>query len=47
MRNLQEQYFGIVEVQVPETNQPALALFRALEFEQVDVGRTYRRAVDV
>ncbi len=43
VRNLQEQYFGILEVQVPETNQPAIALFRQLDFEQIDVGRSYSR----
>ena len=43
MRNLQEQFFGILEVQVSERNAPALALFRGLGFEQVDVGRAYRK----
>lgn len=43
VRSLQEQYFGILEVQTPEQNQAAVALFRQLDFEQVDVGRAYRR----
>ena len=45
MRNLQEQYYGIVEVQVPELNAPTMALFRSLGFTEVDVGRVYRRDV--
>lgn len=43
VRALQEQYFGILEVQIPESNQPTVALFRQLDFERVDVGRLYRR----
>lgn len=45
VRNLQEQYFGILEVQLPEQNQPGIELFRQFDFEQVDVGRSYRRNV--
>jgi ribosomal protein S18 acetylase RimI-like enzyme len=41
LRRLQEEYFGIAEVQVPEQNEPALALFRSMGFEQVDTGRVY------
>src|SRR5205085_279676 len=41
MKTLQDQYFGIAEVQTSERNPSALALFRALGFEQVDVGRVY------
>jgi ribosomal protein S18 acetylase RimI-like enzyme len=43
LRNLKDRYIGVVEVQVPETNQAALGLFRGLGLEQVDVGRVYRR----
>jgi ribosomal protein S18 acetylase RimI-like enzyme len=43
LRNLKERYGGIVEVQIPETNQAALDLFRGLGLEQVDIGRVYRR----
>ena len=43
LRHLKDQYMGIVEVHVPETNQAAVALFRGLGMEQVDIGRTYRR----
>lgn len=43
MRVLQEQYFGIFEAQAPERNQPAVGLLRGLGFEQVDVGRVFRR----
>jgi ribosomal protein S18 acetylase RimI-like enzyme len=43
LRYLQEQYFGLVEIQALEQNLPALTLLRTLEFEQVDVGHSYRR----
>jgi ribosomal protein S18 acetylase RimI-like enzyme len=43
LRYLQDQYFGIVEIQTMQRNQPAVNLFRAVEFEQVDFGRVYRR----
>jgi ribosomal protein S18 acetylase RimI-like enzyme len=43
LRNLKERYVGIVEVQIPETNQAALGLFRGLSLEQIDIGRVYRR----
>lgn len=42
LRYLQDQYFTFVEVQTAELNQPAVHLYKALGFEQVDVGRTYR-----
>jgi ribosomal protein S18 acetylase RimI-like enzyme len=44
LRQVQEQYFEIAEVQVPEANGAALALFRGLGFAQVDVGRVYVRS---
>ena len=43
LRNLKDRYVGIVEVQIPETNQAALGLFRGLGMEQADIGRVYRR----
>ena len=43
LRYLQDQYFGIAEVQTLERNQAACSLFRSLGFEQVDVGRCYRK----
>jgi ribosomal protein S18 acetylase RimI-like enzyme len=43
LRYLQEQYFGVAEVQTLDRNQPAINLYRGLGFEQVDVGRIYRR----
>ncbi len=46
LRYIHEQYFKLAEVHVPELNHPALNLIRGLGFEQVDVGRTYRRAAD-
>ncbi len=42
LRYLQEQYFGIVEIQAMERNQDAVKLFRTLGFEQIDFGRLYR-----
>jgi ribosomal protein S18 acetylase RimI-like enzyme len=44
LRYLQEQYFSIVEVQVPNENVPGTRLFQNLGFEVVDVGHVYRRA---
>jgi ribosomal protein S18 acetylase RimI-like enzyme len=43
LRYLQEQFFGIVEVQTPQPNEAAVKLFRSLGFEQVDVGHSFRR----
>ncbi len=43
LRYLQEQYFGLTEVQVLQENQPGLGLFQSLGFEQVDVGRLYKK----
>jgi ribosomal protein S18 acetylase RimI-like enzyme len=43
LRHLQDQYFGIVEVQTMEKNEAAVNLYRGLGFEQVDVGRVFRR----
>jgi ribosomal protein S18 acetylase RimI-like enzyme len=42
LRYLQEQYFGICEIQAMERNQAAVKLFQTLGFEQVDFGRLYR-----
>jgi ribosomal protein S18 acetylase RimI-like enzyme len=42
-RYLQDQYFSLVEVQIPETQEPALNLYRSLGFQQVDTGHVYRR----
>jgi ribosomal protein S18 acetylase RimI-like enzyme len=43
LRYLQEQFFGIVEAQTLEQNEAAVRLYRAAGFEQVDLGRAYRR----
>ena len=43
LRYLQDQYFGIVEGQTAEDNQPAIGLLRSLGFEQIDRGHLYRR----
>jgi ribosomal protein S18 acetylase RimI-like enzyme len=44
LRHVQEQFFSLVEVQADEHNEPAQRLYRGLGFEQVDTGRTYRKA---
>jgi ribosomal protein S18 acetylase RimI-like enzyme len=43
LRYLQDQYFGICEVQSVEQNDVALGLFQSVGFEQVDVGRIYKK----
>jgi ribosomal protein S18 acetylase RimI-like enzyme len=40
---LQEQYYGLIEFQIANGDQPALGLCLGLGFEQVDAGLTYRR----
>jgi GNAT superfamily N-acetyltransferase len=42
LKYLQEQYFGILEIQAMERNQPAVKLIRSLGFDQVDFGRLYK-----
>jgi ribosomal protein S18 acetylase RimI-like enzyme len=44
LRYLQDQFFGIVEIQAPDRDEPALKLLRSLGFEQVDTGRSFRRS---
>lgn len=44
MRQVQEQYFNLVEVQVLESNPIAQTLFRSLGFQQVDTGRMYKKS---
>jgi ribosomal protein S18 acetylase RimI-like enzyme len=43
LRYLQEQYFGIAEVQASDDSDAAIKMFRALGFTQVDVGYLYRK----
>jgi ribosomal protein S18 acetylase RimI-like enzyme len=43
LRYLQEQFFGIAEVQAREEDLAAIKLYRSLGFEQVDVGRQYKK----
>jgi ribosomal protein S18 acetylase RimI-like enzyme len=43
LRYLQDQYFGICEVQSLDQNQVAIGLFRSVGFEQADVGRIYKK----
>jgi ribosomal protein S18 acetylase RimI-like enzyme len=40
---LQDQFFGLAEVQIPAANEPAINLFRGVGFAQVDVGRQYKK----
>jgi ribosomal protein S18 acetylase RimI-like enzyme len=44
LRYLQEQYFGVAEVQITEESEAATRLFRAIGFAQVDVGYSYKKA---
>jgi ribosomal protein S18 acetylase RimI-like enzyme len=43
LRYVHEQYFELVEMQVPESNEAALSLCRSFGFERVDVGHQYQR----
>jgi GNAT superfamily N-acetyltransferase len=47
LKYLQDQYFGIIEVQTMERNQAAVKLYQSLGFEQVDVGRVYQRVMEM
>jgi ribosomal protein S18 acetylase RimI-like enzyme len=42
VKYLQEQFFTLLETQVPRTHAAALALFRGLSFQEVDEGNVYR-----
>jgi ribosomal protein S18 acetylase RimI-like enzyme len=44
LRYLQEQYFGLAEVQATERNQAAIDLYQSVGFQQVDAGRLYKKA---
>jgi ribosomal protein S18 acetylase RimI-like enzyme len=44
LRYLQEQYFGVTEVQTMQHNQAALSLYHSLGFMQVDVGHIYKKS---
>jgi ribosomal protein S18 acetylase RimI-like enzyme len=43
LRYLQDQYFGLAEMHALDQNQAARGLFRSVGFEQVDVGRIYKK----
>jgi ribosomal protein S18 acetylase RimI-like enzyme len=45
LRRLQDDYFGVVEAQVREEDAVAAALFGALGFERVDVGRVFEKQI--
>jgi ribosomal protein S18 acetylase RimI-like enzyme len=42
-RYLQDQYFTMIEVQTPESNEAAVKLYHCLGFQPVDTGHVYRR----
>jgi ribosomal protein S18 acetylase RimI-like enzyme len=46
LRYLHEQFFTLVEIHVPEDNEPALNLLRLFGFRQVDMGHFYKRATE-
>ncbi len=43
LRYLQDQYFGLAEIQTLEQNLPAVNLIRSVGFDQVDTGRIYKK----
>ena len=45
LKQLQDQYFQIVEVHIDETNEPAKQFLSQLGFDQVDVSRSYQKDV--
>jgi ribosomal protein S18 acetylase RimI-like enzyme len=45
LKQLQDQYFHTVEVQIDETNVAAIQFLSPLGFEQVDLGRVYAKDV--
>jgi ribosomal protein S18 acetylase RimI-like enzyme len=44
LRYLQEQYFGLAEIQMAEHNHPLINLCTGLGFQQVDTGHLYKKA---
>jgi GNAT superfamily N-acetyltransferase len=42
-RYLQDQFYSLMEVQVPAENAGALALFKGLGFQAIDTGHSYRK----
>jgi ribosomal protein S18 acetylase RimI-like enzyme len=45
LRFLQDQFFGIGELQVRADDEAGVGLCRSIGFEQVDTGRVYRKGV--
>jgi len=45
LRYLQDQYFGIAEVQVRDDCEAAIRMFRSLGFAEVDTGYLYRKEI--
>jgi ribosomal protein S18 acetylase RimI-like enzyme len=46
LRQVQEQYFEIAEVQLAEENQPAIQFVKSLGFEHIDTGQVFVRQED-
>jgi ribosomal protein S18 acetylase RimI-like enzyme len=47
IRYIQEQFFQLVEVHIPEGDDPAIKLFQSLGFQQIDMGRSYQKVQEV
>ena len=45
LRQIQEQFFEIAEIQISEKNLVALSLLRGLGFETIDRGQIFAKAV--
>jgi GNAT superfamily N-acetyltransferase len=43
LRYLQDQFFGLAEMHVPEHNTTGTAFLQRIGFEQVDVGRMFKK----
>jgi ribosomal protein S18 acetylase RimI-like enzyme len=46
LRYFQDQCFLVAEVQLDESNAPAIEMCQAVGFDQVDVGKVYRRELE-
>lgn len=46
LRHLAEQYFAIIEIQIPSTDELGLKMFHTLGFNQVDTGIGYVKHLD-
>ena len=46
LRHVQEQYFTLAEIQVPQSNAACIALLQGLQFEQVDMGQRFLKEIN-